>query len=698
MSGSRDLLHLAWIIPALPLFGAAFLLLFGKRIGEPVSGWIATALMALAFVWSCVMLMALLDLPMEMRASVLNTNALWSWMPAGALHVDMGTFADPLSITWALLVTGVGTLIHLYSIGYMHGDPRFSRFFAYLNLFAASMLILVLGSNFLVTFLGWEGVGLCSYLLISFWFERNSAAVAGKKAFVTNRVGDVGFLLAMFLIFASYGTLNYSAVGPGAHAVSSGTATAIALLLLLAACGKSAQIPLHLWLPDAMEGPTPVSALIHAATMVTAGVFVLCRAHPFLDVSDAGTVVAWVGGITALLAGTVAILQPDIKRALAYSTVSQLGYLFLAVGIHAYAAAVFMVLCHAFYKGCLFLGSGSVIHGNHDVQDMRVMGGFKKYMPYTAFAMVVAWLAIAGVPPLSGFFSKDEIISQAFLRDEYALWVVAILAAAFTAVYMTRLIFLTFYGNERFRVADGPNGAAAGHEALPVISGGSDDDIAVLDHAADAGEVDPDSDPSPTVAYGDPVPEPNGHPPHEAPGLMVLPVMVLAFLAAVAGILNLPFSSMEWLNKFLEPSFRGVPDVKPDSFAQGFGLEMLTFAIAACGIFFAYKLYKKGLEHADRDPLDVKLGGLAHVFGNAYYYDHGISKLVGGPGRAVASWLDRVVDTKVIDGAVNGVGGFFKLLSRGVQEIQDGHVRRYAMGIAIGTVGILLYVVLWIGR
>ena len=267
-------------------------------------------------------------------------------------------------------------------------------------------------------------------------------------------MGDVGFLLAMFLIFASYGSLNYAAMAPGAHAISGGTATAIALLLLVAAVGKSAQIPLHIWLPDAMEGPTPVSALIHAATMVTAGVFLLCRAHVFLDVSsDAMTVVAWVGGITALLAGTVAIVQPDIKRVLAYSTVSQLGYMFLAVGIGAYTAAVFMVLCHAFYKGCLFLGAGSVIHGNGDNQDMRVMGRFRKYMPYTAGAMVVAWLAIAGVPPLSGFFSKDEIISQAFLRDDYALWVIGIVAAAFTAVYMTRLIFLTFYGNARYETA-----------------------------------------------------------------------------------------------------------------------------------------------------------------------------------------------------------------------------------------------------
>ncbi len=694
---SRDLLDLVWIVPALPLLGAAVLLLFGKRIGEPIAGWIATTLVGLSFAWSIVMFFAMLDLPSDARVNVVK---LWTWLPAGALHVDMGFYADTLSITWILLITGVGSLIHLYSIGYMHGDERFSRFFAYLNLFVASMLILVLGSSFLVTFLGWEGVGLCSYLLVSFWFERNAAAVAGKKAFVTNRVGDVGILLAMFLIFASYGSLNYAAIPAGAHGIASGTATAIALLLLLAAVGKSAQIPLHLWLPDAMEGPTPVSALIHAATMVTAGVFLLCRAHVFLDVSgDAMTVVAWVGGITALLAGTVAILQPDIKRVLAYSTISQLGYMFLAVGIGAYSAAVFLVLCHAFYKGCLFLGAGSVIHGNHDVQDMRVMGRFRKFMPYTAGAMVVAWLAIAGVPPLSGFFSKDEIISQAFLRDDYGLWVVGILAAAFTAVYMTRLIYLTFYGNARY-------------EALPVISGGSGEEpddghgaVAVADAVADTdtdtdavADADADSDPSPTVSYGDPVPAPVGHAPHESAPVMVLPIVALAFLAAIGGIMNLPFTSMEWLDKWLESSFRGVPQVQADTFIGGLGLEMLTFAIAAGGIFFAYTLYKKGLARADRDPLDEKLGAVAPVLGNAYYYDAGVSRLVGGPGRALAAWLDRVVDTKIIDGTVNGVGSLFALLSRGVQQLQDGRVRRYALGISVGLGAALLYVVIWLGR
>jgi NADH-quinone oxidoreductase subunit L len=684
---ARDLLDLIWIVPALPLLGAVVLLLFGKRIGEPIAGWIATGLVALSFIASLVMFFAMLDLPNELRVNVVD---LYTWLPAGGLHVDMGFYADTLSLTWILLVTGVGSLIHLYSIGYMHGDERFSRFFAYLNLFVFSMLMLVLGSSFLVTFLGWEGVGLSSYLLVSFWFERNAAAVAGKKAFITNRVGDVGFLLAMFLIFASYGSLNYAAIPAGAHSISSGTSTAIGLLLLAAAIGKSAQIPLHLWLPDAMEGPTPVSALIHAATMVTAGVFLLCRAHVVLDLSsDAMTVVAWVGGITALLAGTVAILQPDIKRVLAYSTISQLGYMFLAVGIGAYTAAVFMVLCHAFYKGCLFLGAGSVIHGNHDVQDMRVMGRFRKFMPYTALSMVVAWLAIAGVPPLSGFFSKDEIISQAFLRDDYGLWVIGIVAAGFTAVYMTRLIWLTFYGNARYEAS------SPAITDVPVVSGGSGEE----EHDGEAGVAeDPEGDPSPTVTYGAPVPAPVGRPPHESPPIMTFPIMVLAVLAAIGGIMNLPFTSMEWLDKWLEPSFRGVPEVHPDTFIGGLALELLTFAIAAAAIFFAYTLYKKGLARADRDPLDEKLGAVAPVLGHAYYYDIGVSKLMGGPGRAFASWLDRTIDDKIIDGAVNGVGSLFALVSRGVQQLQDGRVRRYALGITVGVSAALLYVVIWLGR
>ena len=700
---ARDLLDLVWIVPALPLLGAAVLLLFGKRIGEPISGWIASGLMVLAFVWSVVMLFAMLDLPADGRA---NVGDLFTWLPAGTLEVKMGFLTDPLSVTWILLVTGVGSLIHIYSLGYMHGDSRYSRFFAYLNLFAASMLVLVLGSSFLVTFLGWEGVGLCSYLLVSFWFERNSAAVAGKKAFVTNRVGDVGFLLAMFLIFASYRTLDYSAMGAGAEFIADGTATAIALLLLMAAVGKSAQIPLHLWLPDAMEGPTPVSALIHAATMVTAGIFLLCRAHPFLEASpDALTVVAWVGGITALLAGTVAIMQPDIKRVLAYSTVSQLGFMFLAVGVRAYSAAVFMVICHACYKGCLFLGAGSVIHGYHDNQDMRVMGRFKRFLPYTALAMTVGWLAIAGVPPLSGFFSKDEIISSAFEAGEYGLWVVALVGAVFTGFYMTRLIFLTFYGNERWNVT--PSSPATGPApvapVVPVVSGGADDTLVADSHAAaEAGaDDDPfaDSDPSPTVAYGDPIHYPSEpHPPHESPWIMVLPVGVLAALAAVVGFINMPFHSTEFLSNWLEPSFRGVDMPHPSSFVEGASLEALAVVLALVGISLAYVLYRHGLNRPDAEPLEDRLGAVAPVLGNAYYYDTAVSRLVGGPLRSFAGFLDRVVDTKIIDGAVNGVGYLVKRAAGSLRHLQDGLVRRYALGIAFGTAALLLYLVLWVGR
>ena len=409
---AQHLLDLAWIIPALPAVGAVVLMLFGKRIGEPRVGWVAVTMIGLAFVASVITFFALRSLPASHRT---NLSDGFTWIQAGNFRVDFRFLTDPLSSTMILFVTGVGTLIHIYAIGYMHGDSRFSRFFAYLNLFTASMLVLVLGSSFLLTFMGWEGVGLCSYLLISFWFERNTAAVAGKKAFVTNRVGDFGFMLAMFLIFSKVGTLDYSAMGAAAPHLSQTTVTAIALLLFLGAMGKSAQVPLHIWLPDAMEGPTPVSALIHAATMVTAGVFLMVRAHVFLDVSShAGTVVAWVGAITALFAATVALVQNDIKKVLAYSTISQLGYMFLAVGVGAYGAAIFHMIMHAFFKALLFLGAGSVIHGMGDEQDMRRMGRLRKFMPITVGTFIVGWLAIAGVFPFAGFWSKDEILSKAY--------------------------------------------------------------------------------------------------------------------------------------------------------------------------------------------------------------------------------------------------------------------------------------------
>jgi proton-translocating NADH-quinone oxidoreductase chain L len=437
-----------WLIPAFPAAGFVLLVLFGRRLGEPWAGWLATSAMVGSFAATVAVYLGLLDLPEEER---FVSQVAWNWVAAGTFNVDIGFLADPLSIAMCLFVTGIGALIHLYSIGYMHGDPGFHRFFVYMNLFALSMLVLVLGDNLLLTFLGWEGVGACSYLLISFWFANPANASAGKKAFVTNRIGDIGFMLAIFLIFQNLGSIRYADILPGADGVAGFTATAIVLLLLVAAAGKSAQLPLFVWLPDAMAGPTPVSALIHAATMVTAGVYLFVRMNPFLAEAYAWAplVVAWVGAITALVAATIALAQNDIKKVLAYSTVSQLGYMFLAVGVGAFVPAIFHMITHAFFKALLFLGSGSVIHGLHGEQDIRRMGGLARFMPITAATFIVGWLAIAGVPPFSGFWSKDEILLYAW-DENVALWAVGLLTAVITAFYMSRQVFLTFFGRLRY--------------------------------------------------------------------------------------------------------------------------------------------------------------------------------------------------------------------------------------------------------
>jgi NADH-quinone oxidoreductase subunit L len=672
---ARDLLDTIWIVPLLPIVGAAVLLLFGRRIGEPKAGWLATGLMALAFVWSVVMLGALLSVPADARSNVVD---LWTWLPAGALRVDIGLLADPLSVTWILVVTGIGSLIHLYAIGYMHGDEHFSRFFGYFNLFAASMLVLVLGSSFLLTFMGWEGVGLCSYLLIGFWYQRRRASSASVKAFVTNRVGDLGFMLAMFFIVGAIGSLDYSAMSEQAASIPHSTVTVIALLLFVACIGKSAQIGLHIWLPDAMEGPTPVSALIHAATMVTAGVFLACRAFPFFEASgDAMTVVAVFGAVTALFAGTIAIVQPDIKRVLAYSTVSQLGYMFLAVGVGAYVAAVFFVICHACYKATLFLGAGTVIHGSEDEQDIRDLGGLRRYMPLTALAFVVAWLAISGVPPFSGFWAKDDVLASAFFGDSYVTYAIALLAVVLTGLYMTREVLLVFYGNERFRAAEAPD---AGE---PALDAEQEELVAAHAHVPVA---------SPTVDYGHaPVPPHLTHDPHEGSRVMVASVGVLAVLSVLAGLLELPFTKLEFLSDWLDPVFEGVEQPHPTSFLGGLGLSLLAIAVAATGIFLAWRTYRRGLEHRDRDPLDLRLGAVGRFLGHAWYYDEGITALVGGPLRRAAAWLADVFDAKIIDGAVNGVAWLFREAASGVRRLQTGLVRQYALGIVAGSVLLLLW-------
>ncbi|MDP9332949.1 MAG: NADH-quinone oxidoreductase subunit L [Actinomycetota bacterium] len=649
---ARNLLDLAWVIPALPALGAVVLLLFGKRIGEK-AGWLATALMALSFVASVIAFFALRSLSPDARS---NVSQGFTWIQAGTFRVDFRFLVDPLSSTMTLFVTGVGSLIHLYAIGYMHGDERFSRFFAYLNLFAASMLVLVLGSSFLLTFLGWEGVGLCSYLLISFWFERNSAAVAGKKAFITNRVGDFGFMIAMFLIFQKLGTLDYSALGSAAKLPQSAV-TAIALLLFLGAMGKSAQLPLHIWLPDAMEGPTPVSALIHAATMVTAGVFLLVRAHVFFDVSNhAGTVVAWVGAITALFAATVALVQNDIKRVLAYSTISQLGYMFLAVGVGAYSAAIFHMVTHAFFKALLFLGAGSVIHGMHDEQDMRRMGGLRKYMPITAGTFIFGWLAIAGIFPFAGFWSKDEILAKAWFSHDYALWVVGVSGALITAFYMTRQVWLVFYGPERWR-----------------------EDAALVQGIGDAHE----GDEALSGAHG-------GGVPHESPWTMYLPLVALAVLSFFGGFIDLPFTNakLNVLDRWLE-----LPESHlASSFGLGLLLSTVAVAVGVIGIYFGVRFYRDGLRRDGTDPGVERLGGFAGVLQNAYYLDLGLARFVSGPVTAFARFLSDGVDRAGIDGAVNGIAAGARAGGGTLRRLQTGLVRNYALGIALGTVMLLLYV------
>src|SRR3954470_22313400 len=477
------MIDVAWLIPALPLAGFLIILVAGRKLGEPKAGYLATTMIGGAFLVTVGVFVDLLSMSSDERVHVVK---VFTWLPVGSLKGQFGFLVDPLAITMALFVTGVGTLIHLYSIGYMHGDPKFPKFFVYLNLFAFSMLMLVLGNNFLVTFLGWEGVGACSYFLVSFWFSKEANASAGKKAFVTNRIGDWGFMVAMFLIFQAVGSLQYTDVLEKAGSIPQVTATAIVLLLFVGVCGKSAQLPLYVWLPDAMAGPTPVSALIHAATMVTSGIYLMVRVNPLLahSYSWAPTTIAWVGALTAIFAATIAIAQNDIKRVLAYSTVSQLGYMFLAVGTGAYVAAVFHMITHAFFKALLFLGSGSVIHGMHEEQDMRYMGALRKAMPVTAVTFIIGWLAIAGIPPFAGFWSKDDILLNAWVNNK-ALWAIGFVTALMTAFYMSRQVFMVFFGEARWDEAR-PTGEAEQSAAAVAEDGEAEAEADAHAHAATA--------------------------------------------------------------------------------------------------------------------------------------------------------------------------------------------------------------------
>ena len=632
------MLNLVWLIPALPLAGFLLILLFGRVLGEPRAGILATAMTASSFVVVVGVYLDLLSRTAEERHHVVT---LFSWLPVGTLHIDMALLADPLSITMALFVTGIGSLIHLYSIGYMHGDPKFSKFFLYLNLFVFSMLMLVLGENLLVTFLGWEGVGACSYFLISFWHTRDSAATAGKKAFVTNRVGDWGMMVAMFLAFSSVGTLSYAGINAAADGgkIAAVTATGIAMMLFVGACGKSAQLPLYIWLPDAMEGPTPVSALIHAATMVTSGVFLLTRMAPVLHASYpwAGDVIATVGALTALFAATIAVAQTDIKKVLAYSTVSQLGFMFLAIGSGAYVAAIFHMVTHAFFKALLFLGSGSVIHGMHHEQDMRKMGALRKLMPITGFTFIIGWLAIAGIPPFAGFWSKDEVLLYAFANNRL-LWLIGVITALLTAYYMTRQVIMVFFGEARWN-----------------------------DHAEENG------------AHGD-------HTPHESPWTMLAPLVVLAGLSIVGGALQLPFSkSTHFLEHWLEPVVHHSEVSISDTWAYSNKWLLLVVAIliAVSGVAAAIAVYAKG-KFKIIEP---------KILADAWRYDSAVSAIVGGPGRAAFGGV-AAFDAKIVDGAVNGIGTEVRAASGLLRKIQSGLVRSYAFVIGLGALVLLAWFLL----
>jgi NADH-quinone oxidoreductase subunit L len=594
-----------------------------------------------------------------------------------------------------LFVTGIGTLIHLYSIGYMHGDPKYSKFFLYLNLFAFSMLMLVLGNNLLVTFLGWEGVGACSYFLISFWQTNPSNATAGKKAFVTNRVGDWGFMMATFLTFTTFGTIQYIGHGstPGflqmsGQGIAVTTATAIVVLAFVGAAGKSAQFPLYLWLPDAMAGPTPVSALIHAATMVTSGVYLMTRLNPVIAQSSdwAPTLIAWIGAGTALYAATIALAQNDIKKVLAYSTVSQLGYMFLAVGSGAYVAAIFHMITHAFFKALLFLGSGSVIHGMHDDQDMRHYGRLQKFMPITGFTFVIGWLAIAGVPPFAGFWSKDEILAYAYDKNP-ALWAIGLVAAVLTAFYMTRQVIMTFYGRHRYADPRPDELAAAWAarvaEAEATLNPAEVEQIraqatAALAHPPSGLVTEPVLDPAVAAKLPASVAKRREFHPHESGPLMWIPLVVLAALAFAGGALNLPFAHK---TKFLEQWLAPVVERGEHHLSFGGGtlwvLAVIAIALALFGVAGAVFIY--GLDRVDNRLVERK------VLAEAWYYDASVAAFMGGPGTAVAQGLADF-DAGVIDGAVNTTGSLVKGSSGRLRKLQNGLVRSYALGLALGAV------------
>jgi NADH-quinone oxidoreductase subunit L len=626
-----------------------------------------------------VALVAVISLVGRDPASREIVERVYSWISSGPFEAPFTLRLDPLSSVMILVITGIGALIHLYSTAYMHDerDSEFARYFSYLNLFAAFMLVLVLGANFLVMFVGWEGVGLCSYLLIGFWFEKKSAADAGKKAFIVNRIGDFGFILGVLLVFVRFNTIDFQEVARAAGGLSPetgfGTMSLITLLLFVGATGKSAQIPLYVWLPDAMEGPTPVSALIHAATMVTAGVYMIGRnAVLFSHAPQTLTIIAVIGAATAFFAGTIGLVQNDIKRVLAYSTVSQLGYMFLAMGVGAYAAGIFHLYTHAFFKALLFLGSGAVIHALAGEQDLRRMGGLKRELPVTYWTFLIGALAIAGVPLLSGFFSKDEILYETYASGHTGLWIVGLITSLLTAIYMFRLVFLTFHGERR------PAAAAPAHPEEEEPAAHQPHGSAAPAHAA-------------------------GHHLHDAPRPMAIALVVLAIGSILAGYAGFPsaLGGSGRFEHFLAPSFSApaaaggeVAGSESHASEDHVGLELslmaVSSAVAIAGIGLAFFFFLRNREAARR--LADRFGGIRTVLLNKYYVDEIYDAGIVQPVRIVSEeGLWKGLDARGIDGAVNGVAETVGGLSEVLRRAQTGSVRAYAASLFLGVVAVLGY-------
>ena len=657
-----------WIIPVLPLVGAAINGLFGRRFKNSMVSAVALLFTAASFAY------ALWAAFQWWGQTGPHIETVGDWIWAGSFHAPFGFYLDRLSTVMMLIVTGVGFLIHVYSVGYMAHEGGYYRFFSYLNLFMFFMLTLVLANNYLLMFVGWEGVGLASYLLIGFFFLKDSAADAGKKAFIVNRIGDFGFLLGMFMLIGQFHSLNFDSIFSGVSHLSTeagwGILTVTALLLTVGATGKSAQVPLYVWLPDAMEGPTPVSALIHAATMVTAGIYMIARSSPiFSRAPHALEVVAFIGCFTAIFAATMGMAQTDIKRVLAYSTVSQLGYMFMACGVAAYSAGIFHLMTHAFFKALLFLGAGSVIHAIGGEQDMRRMGGLRKMIPVTFWVMTIATFTISGFPPLSGFFSKDEILWRAYLNNPI-LWLFGVITALLTSFYMFRLWFMTFFGELRLGEVD------IGEEAHKSPS--------------------QPSSASPSRGHG------HGGV-HESPWIMLAPLVILATLSIVGGWVGIPeaLKGSNHFEHFLAPAL-----VTPENLAGGEAVQtaadtgkellfaLISVAAAVIGFFLAWLLYYKRPELPDR--ITARIHGIYLTVAHKYYVDEGYGLLFVKPLLALSKYvLWRGVDQEIIDGTVNGAAAASKGIGGALRRMQSGNIRSYAAWVAAGGAAIIAYMIWW---